>query len=94
MVDEYSIPEADDAVPLETTVKQVRKQLGSRCSMLLDKAKELSLENQKANLKFKSWEGQIDNVRQTVMSTHSLDTLREMNRECEYLLIEMKKFEK
>lgn len=81
--DRFVITEVNDAVPLVTTIESLRREISSSCTGISSKARRLSLTNRNVALRLGGWEEQLNQIRKDTLSTHSLDTLRQLRMRCE-----------
>ena len=81
--DPWVTPEVNDAVPLITTIRQLRREINTNCSGISIKARKLSMTNRKVELHLKKWEDQLNVIKANTLVTHNLEQLMELRRKCE-----------
>jgi len=81
----YEIPGADDAIPLDSTIATLRKDISSTCAILLREAKKVSTINKRASMKLRSWEEEITVIKKDSFDTHNIEKLRDLRNRCEVI---------
>lgn len=91
------VPEVDmqDAVPIETTIGNLRKDIETKCTALLQRARTINAATHGSGpFRLRFWENRIGQVRNAQMTTFSIQELRHLKRQCQTISHEMEEFSK
>ncbi len=94
---EFMVPEveAQGAVPIESTIGNLRSDIAARCAVLLQRAKAISSAGQgHGAFRLRFWENRITQIREAHAATFSIQELRHLKRQCQTLSLEMEEFAK
>ncbi len=92
-IDRFSIPDVQDAEPIETLVARLRKGITSECSVLLRRTKAHAAVPSAGSFRIKLWESRISRIIESNASTFDIGELRRLRRECVLLSDEIGRFE-
>ncbi|MCI0503696.1 hypothetical protein L0Y65_03210 [Candidatus Micrarchaeota archaeon] len=93
-MDRFSVPDVQDAEPIEAIVARMRKSVSSECSGLLRRSKAACAVYPAAGRpRARAWEGRISRIIEANASTFSIDELKGLLRECQDLSVEISRFE-
>ncbi|MFH1785246.1 MAG: hypothetical protein ABH842_02365 [Candidatus Micrarchaeota archaeon] len=88
--DRYSVPDVQDAVPIEIIIDNLRKKIDFDCSILLQQARRIN--QTKRNFSLKVWESKIVTIREAQRSTFSIEELNKLKGQCQVLSDQLGQF--
>lgn len=91
--DRFVIPDAQDAVPLVKTIENMRVEIHASCRGLYQQARKISTANKKAAMRLKTWEDQINEIRESTMATSNLERLGELKDRCKVISQQLEVFD-
>jgi hypothetical protein len=93
-VDPFAITEVENAVPLVSTIVQMRKEIHTSCAGISQKARGLSHTNRHVALRLRAWETQLNRIREETMATSCLEELKELRAKCEAISDQLAEYSK
>jgi len=79
--DRFLAPEVYDAVPIETEISNLRREITMDCAKLLVQAIRVN-ERAHGNFNLKLWEGRISDIREAQLATYSIHDLGMLKARC------------
>jgi len=79
--DRFLAPEVCDAVPIETEISNLRREITMDCAKLLVQAIRVN-ERARGNFNLKLWEGRISDIREAQLATYSIRDLGLLKAQC------------
>jgi len=79
--DRFLAPEVYDAVPIETEISNLRREITMDCAKLLVQAITVN-ERTRGNFNLKLWEGRISDIREAQLATYSIVDLGKLKAQC------------
>ena len=93
-LDRFSVPDVEDAEPIETIVARLRRGISSECSGLLRRTRNAGAAARNVgSFRIRQWETRINRIIEANAGTFSIDDLRRLRRDCQDLSMEMGRFD-
>jgi len=89
------VPDVEHAVPIETVIDNLRRDIEGDCTALLRRARTISAATHgNGPFRLKFWETRINQLREARAKTFSIQELKGLRRQCQVLSQEMEQFTK
>lgn len=79
--DRFLAPEACGAVPIESEIANLRREITTDCAKLLAQAIRVN-ERAHGNFNLRLWEGRISDIREAQLATYSIVDLGRLKAQC------------
>ncbi|MFH1521278.1 MAG: hypothetical protein ABID61_06545 [Candidatus Micrarchaeota archaeon] len=89
-VDRFAVPDAQDAVVLDSMIDNLRKKIDFDCLILLQQARRINTVKTKFNMKI--WESRINYVREAQRNTFNVSELKKLKEQCHTLSEQLSQF--
>jgi hypothetical protein len=92
---DFGIPEvqAEGAVAIESTIGNMRREIGKRCRALLRRARLISVAaGGHGAFRLRLWESRISQIREAHAATFSMHELRQLRSRCRMVGLQMEAF--
>lgn len=91
-LDPFTIPDVENAEPIEDMVARLRKNISSECSVLLKRTRRAGA-GKLESIRARRFESKINSIIEAQAATFSIDELERLLRECGELSQELCRFE-
>lgn len=87
------VPEVQHVVPIETIIDNLRKEIDSNCTTLVQRARMIYAATEGTGpFRLRFWEMRINQIRDAERRTYSIQELRHLKRQCHTLSQDMEQF--
>jgi hypothetical protein len=94
---DFMVPEveAQGAVPIESSIGNLRGEIESKCALLLQRARAIiAAGHGHGAFRLRFWETRINQIMEAHTATFSMQELRHLKRQCQTISLEMEEFAK
>lgn len=92
---DFAIPDVQDAVQIESAIEELRRDIKSDCSELLQRARRINeARPRRGAFRLRYWETCVSQIKEAQMGTFSLEKLKQLKNRCKKLLQQLEQFRK